>query len=97
MQWDFKQDNNAKTTFDKMCSVFGEGPISDLTVRKWFVKFRSGNMTLNGELGVGHPSEFDDNFLKATMEQNPRQARDIQIRECLQVMSMGFSQSQRRK
>ena len=34
-------------------------------------------MTLNGKLGVGRPSELDDNFLKAILEQNPHQARDI--------------------
>ena len=77
MQWEFKQGNSAEGTFDKICSVFGEGRITDLTVRKWFAKFRSGNMTLNGELSVGCPSEFDENFLKAILEQNPRQARDI--------------------
>ena len=80
MQWEFKQGNTVKETFDKIHSVFGEGRITDLTVRKWFVKFRSGNMTLNGQLGLRRPSVFDDNFLKAILEQNSRQARDIAIR-----------------
>ena len=39
-------------------------------------------MTLNGELGVGRHSEFDNNFLKAILVQNPRQARDIARRMC---------------
>ena len=34
-------------------------------------------MTLNGELEVGRPFEFDDNFLMAILEQNPCQARVI--------------------
>ena len=68
MQWEFKQGNSAKVTFDKICSVFDEERISDLTVRKWFAKFRSKNMTLNGKLGVGRTSEFTDNFLKAILE-----------------------------
>ena len=68
MQWEFKQGNSAKMTFDKICSVFGEGRITNLTVRKWFAKLHSGNMILNGELGMGCPSEFDDNFLKAILK-----------------------------
>ena len=55
MQREFKQGNNAKVTFAETCSVFGEGRITDLTVRKWFAKFRSENMILNSELGVGRP------------------------------------------
>ena len=34
MQWEFKQGNSAKVTFDKICNAFGEGRITDLTVRK---------------------------------------------------------------
>ena len=74
-----KQGNTAEMTFDKICIVFGEGRITDLTVRKWFAKFRSGNVTLNGELGVECPSEFDDNFLNAILVQSPRQARDLDV------------------
>ena len=77
MQWKFKQGNSAKVTFYKICSVFDEERITGLTVRKWFAKSRSRNMTLHGELSVGRNSEFNDNFLKAIFEQNPRQARDI--------------------
>ena len=80
MQWEFKQGNSAKMTFDKICSVFGERRIIDLTVRKRFAIFLSGIITLNGKLGEGCPSEFDDNFLNAILEKNPRQARDISKR-----------------
>lgn len=37
-------------------------------------KFRSGDTTLKDEPRVGHPSDFDDNLLKAILEQNPRQS-----------------------
>ena len=49
MQWEFKQDNSAKVTLYKICIVFGEGRITDVTVRKWFAKVRSGNIRLNSE------------------------------------------------
>ena len=72
MQWEFK-----KSDISKICSLFGEGRITNLTVIKWFAKFCSENMTLNGELELGRPSEFDGNFLKEILEQNPCQARDV--------------------
>ena len=50
MVWEFKQGNSAQETFDKICSVYGEGRITDRAVRKWFAKFHSGNMALNDEL-----------------------------------------------
>ena len=33
MRWELKQGNNANMTFDKICSVFGEGRITDQTVK----------------------------------------------------------------
>ena len=76
MLWEFKQGNSAQVTFDKICSVYGEGRKTDRAVRNWFAKFRSGNTILNDELRVGRPSEFDDNFLKAVLEQSPRQSTE---------------------
>lgn len=55
-----------------------EGLISDRTVKNCFVKFRSGDTTLKDELSAGHPSDFNDNLLKAILEQNPcHLTRDI--------------------
>lgn len=74
MLWEFKQGNSAKATAEKICSVYGEGLITDRAVRNWFIKFRSGDTTLKDELRAGRPSDFDDNLLKAILEQNPRQS-----------------------
>ncbi|XP_015181327.1 PREDICTED: histone-lysine N-methyltransferase SETMAR-like [Polistes dominula] len=74
MLWEFKQGNSAKVTAEKICRVYGEGLITDRAVRNWFVKFRSGDMTLKDEPRAGRPSDFDDNLLKAVLEQNPRQS-----------------------
>ncbi|XP_043485383.1 histone-lysine N-methyltransferase SETMAR-like [Polistes fuscatus] len=73
MLWEFKQGNSAKTTDEKICRVYGEGLITDRAVRNWFVKFRSGDMTLKDKPKSGRPSNFNDNLLKAVLEQNPRQ------------------------
>ncbi|CAK9820139.1 Histone-lysine N-methyltransferase SETMAR [Anthophora quadrimaculata] len=74
MLWEFKQGNSAKATAEKICSVYGEGLITDLAVRNWFIKFRSGDTTLKDEPRAGRLSDFDDNLLKAILEQNPRQS-----------------------
>ena len=78
MLWEFKQGNSAKATAEKICSVYGEGLITNRAVRNWFIKFRSGDTTLKDEPRAGRPSDFDDNLLKAILEQNPCQStRDI--------------------
>ncbi|GFR20426.1 histone-lysine N-methyltransferase SETMAR [Trichonephila clavata] len=71
MFWEFKQDNGAKATSEKICRVHGEGLITDRAVRKWFVKFCSGDMTLIDKPRAGCAFDFDDNLLKAVLEQNP--------------------------
>ena len=74
MLWEFKQGNSATATAQKLCSVYGEGVISDRAVRNWFVKFRSGDMTLKDEPRMGRPSDFDDDVLNSLLEENPRQS-----------------------
>ena len=73
MLWEFKQGNSATVTAEKICSVYGEGLITDRAVRNWFVKFRSEDTTLKDEPRAGCPSDFDDDLLKALLEQNPHQ------------------------
>ena len=46
---EFKQGNNAMETVAKICSVYGEGTITDQAVRNWFVKFCSGDTSLKYE------------------------------------------------
>ncbi|XP_014609810.1 PREDICTED: histone-lysine N-methyltransferase SETMAR-like [Polistes canadensis] len=74
MLWEFKQGNSAKATAEKICTVYGEGLITDRAVRNWFVKFRFGDTSLKDEPRAGRPSDFDDNLLKTILDQNPRQS-----------------------
>ena len=64
MLWEFKQGNNATETAEKVCSVYDEGTITDQTVRNWFVKFHSRDMSLKDEPRPGHSSAFDVEALK---------------------------------
>ena len=74
MLWELKQGNNAIETAEKIYSVHGEGTIIDQTVRNWFVKFHSGDMTLKDEPRPGHSSAFDAEALKSLVECNACQS-----------------------
>jgi DNA-binding Lrp family transcriptional regulator len=41
-------------------------------VQRWFQKFRNGEFDLGYEKGRGHPSEIDDDELRALVEACPR-------------------------
>lgn len=51
---------------EKMCTIFGEGLITDWGVGNLFINFRSGNTTFKVKLRMGRPSHFDD-ILKAIL------------------------------
>ena len=74
MLWEFKQGNNAMETAEKICSVYGEGTISDWAVQNWFVKFCSVETSLNDEPRPGHSLDFDAEALKSLVECNARQS-----------------------
>ena len=74
MLWEFKQGNNATETDEEICSVYGEGTITDRAVWNWFVKFRSGDTSLKDEPRPGCSSDFDDDALKALVKCSPCQS-----------------------
>ena len=47
--YEFKLGTSASSASCKLCTVFGEGAVSEKTAQNWFQKFRSGNETLEGE------------------------------------------------
>ena len=73
MLWEFKQGNNATETAEKICSVYGEGTITDQAVGNWLVKFRSGDTSLKDEPRPGRSSNFHAEALKSLVECNARQ------------------------
>ena len=58
---EFKIWHNASETFDR-------------TVWRWFLKFSNGNESLESEEGRGWACSFDNEQLKAAVEQNCRQS-----------------------
>ena len=68
--WEFKQGNNAMETAEKICSVYGEGTITDRAVQNWFVKFCSGDTSLT----PGRSLDFNAEALKSLVECNAHQS-----------------------
>ena len=62
--WEFKQGNNATETVEKICSVYGQGTITDQAVQNWFVKFCSGDMSLKDKPRPGRSSDYNAEALK---------------------------------
>lgn len=52
-----------------MC-VYGRKAVTDRTVRSFFEKFRSGDMTLKDEPKVGRSSEFQNDVLDIIVVEN---------------------------
>ena len=71
---EFKQGHNAAETAEKICSVYSEGVITDRTMRNCFVKFCSGNMTLQDEPHAGRTSDIDDEELRQLIESGTHQS-----------------------
>lgn len=54
-------------------SVFGEVSVSERTIRWWFEKFRSGDLSLKYE-PLGRPKSVLKDQLRAIAEANPKTA-----------------------
>ncbi|XP_025154763.1 histone-lysine N-methyltransferase SETMAR-like [Harpegnathos saltator] len=76
--YEYKLDHSAAEATRNINTAFGEGSVSDRTIRRWFEKFRSGDTNLDN-LPRGHaPSVIDDNVLKDVVEADSRlSVRDI--------------------
>ena len=74
MLWEFKQRNNVTETAEKICGVSGDGTITDLAVRNWFVKFHSRDTALKDEPRPGCSLDFDAEALKSLVKCNACQS-----------------------
>ena len=66
--YEFKLGTSASSAFRKLCTVFGEGAVSERTAGNWFQKFCSGNETLEDEPQAGQPISLNNGGLKAAVE-----------------------------
>ena len=67
MLYYFKKGKNAKK---KICTVYGEGAVTDRTCQKWFVRLRAGDVSLDDAPQSGRPAEADSDQVKTLTENN---------------------------
>ena len=72
MLYYFKKGKNATETHNKICAVYGEGDVTDLTCQKWFVKFCAGDFSLDDAPQSGRPIEVDSDQIETLIENNQR-------------------------
>ncbi|XP_028018748.1 histone-lysine N-methyltransferase SETMAR-like [Balaenoptera acutorostrata] len=72
--YEFKLGHSAATASRNINSVFGEGSVSERTIRWWFEKFRSGDLSLKNEPRGRPKSVLNEDQLRAMVEANPRTA-----------------------
>ncbi|XP_076053689.1 histone-lysine N-methyltransferase SETMAR-like [Oratosquilla oratoria] len=68
--YDFKVGLLAAASSRRICQAFGDSAVNERTVRRWFKKFKSGDLSLRGEPRSGRPQVLNDGVLKAAIEED---------------------------
>ncbi|VDK58540.1 unnamed protein product [Cylicostephanus goldi] len=84
--YEFSLGTNAAKTARKINLVWGES-VNESTVRRWFQKFRSGDTHLEDKEGRGRPTHFDEDRLKAIVENDPH----LSTREIAEDLGVGHA------
>ncbi|MEZ0498464.1 IS630 transposase-related protein [Sphingomonas sp. IW22] len=70
--YEFRLGTKAAETARKINEVWGHGTVNQSTVRRWYQKFRNGDLSLEEEERIGRPSKLDNKELKALVEKDTR-------------------------
>ena len=87
MLYEFKKGNSAAEMARNIHPVYREECVNERTCRRWFAKFRSGDLTLEDEDRTGRPVEFDGTLLEAALEENP----SVSVEELARKLSSNHS------
>ena len=68
----FQKGKNTVQTRKRLYDVYGEKLLTELQCQNWFACFHYGDFDLKDALRSGHPTEVDDDKIKAMMENNRR-------------------------
>ena len=66
----FKKGKNATKTQKKICTMYGEGAMTERMCQKWFVKFRAGDFLLDDAPQLGWPVKVDSDQIETLIEKN---------------------------
>jgi len=61
-----------------ICSALGEDAVSYSTRKKWFQRFKSGNLDFEDEK-CPESKKFEDEALEKLLEENPCRAQSLQM------------------
>ena len=64
MLYYFKKGKNATEMQKKICAVYEECAVTDLTCQKWFAKFHARDFSLDVAPRSGRPVEVDSNQIE---------------------------------
>ena len=68
----FQERKNTTETQKNICTVYGEGAVTDWMCQKWFAKFRAGDFSLDDAPQSGRPVEVDSDLIETRIENNQR-------------------------
>ena len=66
----FKKGWTAAQSKRDLDETYGEETISESQCRRWFARFKSGDLSLEDKQGRGRPSDFDDQALLEAVEED---------------------------
>ena len=72
--YEFKLRHSAQQAGRNFNRKFGTKMANERTIRRWFVKFRSGDTTLQNEPRGHRPTSCSDELLRNTVEADPRKS-----------------------
>ena len=68
MLYDFTKYKNAAEKQKQICTVCGEGAVTDQMCQKWFVMFYAEDFLLDDALRLGRPVEVDSDQIETLIE-----------------------------
>ena len=66
----FQEGKNAVQARKKLYDVYGEKSLTERQSQNWFARFCSGDFDLKDAPRSGRPNEFNDDKIKAIVENN---------------------------
>ena len=68
----YRKGKNVTHAANEIHAVYGEGAVTDRTVRKWFASFIAGDFRLKFQERSDRPSTTDEDQIKTLIENNQR-------------------------